>query len=49
MTTIRQPANAQPNFTPDEIARRRAASRRLAWILGATALAIYLAGLFFRR
>lgn len=44
MTTTRQ-----PSFTPGELARRRAASRRLAWILGIAALAIYLAGLFFRR
>lgn len=36
-------------FTPDELDRRRAASRRLAWLLGASALLIYLVGMFFKR
>ena len=36
-------------FTPEELAVRRAASRRLAWMLGAAALAIYLLGMFFKR
>jgi hypothetical protein len=38
-----------PNFTREELARRRIASRRLAWMLGAVALAIYLIGMFFKR
>jgi hypothetical protein len=37
------------NFSAEELALRRAASRRLAWVLGAAALAIYLLGLFFKR
>ncbi len=36
-------------FTPEDLARRRTASRRLAWVLGAVALSIYLLGLFFKR
>lgn len=32
-----------------ELARRRAAARRLGWTLGAIALAIYLAGLYLPR
>jgi hypothetical protein len=36
-------------FTPEELSRRRAASRRLAWVLGASALLIYLVGMFFKR
>lgn len=33
---------------PSELARRRAASRRLAWVLGAFALFIYGAAFWFR-
>jgi hypothetical protein len=41
---------ASPNgFTPEELDRRRAASRRLAWVLGASALAIYLLGFVYYR
>ncbi len=36
-------------FSPEELARRRASSRRLAWLLGAVALGIYLLGLLFKR
>jgi hypothetical protein len=36
-------------FSADELARRRAASRRLAWALGAAVLAIYLAGMLVQR
>lgn len=36
-------------FTADELKRRRVASRRLAWALGALALAIYLAGFLYYR
>lgn len=51
MTTDRTPDAplAPPSFTAEELALRRAASRRLAWVLGAVALAIYLGGLFFKR
>jgi len=51
MTTDRTPeANlAPPRFSTEELALRRAASRRLAWVLAAVALAIYLGGLFFKR
>lgn len=36
-------------FAPEELARRRAASRRLAWALGAAVIALYLLGLFVKR
>jgi hypothetical protein len=36
-------------FSPEELAKRRQASRRLAWMLGATALAFYLAGFLMKR
>ena len=36
-------------FTPEELARRRANGRRLAWVLGAFVLAIYLIGMFVKR
>jgi hypothetical protein len=36
-------------FTDDELARRRAASRRLAWALGAGVLALYVIGFFIQR
>ena len=53
MMTIKQTpdtAGSQPTgFTPEELALRRTASRRLAWLLGAAALAIYLVGMFFKR
>lgn len=52
MMDARQTPNVpetQAGFTPEELARRRASSRRLAWILGAVALAIYLTGMFFKR
>ncbi|HPP47774.1 MAG TPA: hypothetical protein PLF25_09785 [Accumulibacter sp.] len=40
--------------TPDklsaaDLASRRAASRRLAWVLGAVALAIYVLGFIYYR
>lgn len=37
------------SFTPEELAVRRAASRRLAWALGAAALIVYLTGFFLQR
>ncbi|HRE16164.1 MAG TPA: hypothetical protein PLW86_03730 [Rhodocyclaceae bacterium] len=44
------PDPMQPGtFTPEELARRRANSRRLAWVLAAIVLAIYAFGLFVKR
>lgn len=37
------------SFTDEELARRRAASRRLAWAIGAAVLVIYIAGFFIQR
>jgi hypothetical protein len=39
--------NAQ--FTDDELARRRAASRKLGWALGALVLTLYVLGFFIQR
>lgn len=36
-------------FSDADLARRRAASRRLGWLLGAAVLALYLIGLFIKR
>lgn len=36
-------------FSEEDLARRRAASRRLGWLLGAAVLLIYLVGLFIKR
>ena len=36
-------------FTPEELARRRAGSRKLAWVLGGAALLLYVAGMFVAR
>jgi len=36
-------------FSEEDLARRRTASRRLGWLLGAAVLAIYLIGLFIKR
>ena len=36
-------------MSPEEVARRRANARRLAWALGIAVLAIYVAGMFFKR
>ncbi len=38
-----------PAFSEADIQRRRAASRRLGWLLGAAVLALYLIGLFVKR
>ncbi|MFZ2268132.1 MAG: hypothetical protein WAV95_11210 [Azonexus sp.] len=38
-----------PAFSSSELERRRAASRRLGWLLGIVVLAIYLLGLFIKR
>lgn len=36
-------------FTESDLERRRAASSRLGWLLGAIVLALYLIGLFIKR
>jgi hypothetical protein len=36
-------------FTADELARRRAASRRMGWLLGVVVLMIYALGFFIQR
>jgi len=36
-------------FSSEELERRRAASRRLGWALGAVVLALYLLGFFIQR
>ena len=41
--------NPVPAFTTDELARRRAAARRLGWALGAVVLALYILGFFIQR
>ena len=41
--------NPVPAFTPDELARRRTAARRLGWVLGAAVLALYLLGFLIQR
>lgn len=49
--TTREPStmHTQASYSPDELARRSASSKRMAWLLGAAVLAIYLVGLFFKR
>ncbi len=39
----------KPAFSDADLERRRAASRRLGWLLAAVVLAIYIAGLFVKR
>jgi uncharacterized membrane protein len=39
---------AQP-FSETDLERRRSASRRLGWLIGAVALLIYIIGLFIKR
>lgn len=41
--------NAPLPFTDDELARRRAAGRKLAWALGTLVLALYILGFFIQR
>ena len=36
-------------FNSADLEKRRAASRRLAWLIGAVALLLYVAGLFIKR
>lgn len=38
-----------PAFSDNDLERRRAASRRLGWVLGIVVLALYLIGLFIKR
>ena len=38
-----------PAFSDADLASRRAASRRLGWLLGIVVLAIYILGLFIKR
>lgn len=38
-----------PAFSDTDLERRRAASRRLGWVLGIVVLALYLIGLFIKR
>lgn len=38
-----------PAFSEADLARRRRASRRLGWLLGAAVLALYLIGLLIKR
>lgn len=40
-------APMSPSFS--DLERRRAASRRLGWVLGIAVLALYLIGLFIKR
>jgi len=42
-------ASMTPRFSESELHRRRTASRRLGWLLGIAALAIYIIGLFIKR
>jgi hypothetical protein len=41
--------NVSTPFSEDELSRRRANARRLAWLLGTVVLAIYVVGLFVKR
>lgn len=41
--------NVSVPFSGEDIARRRTASRRMAWLIGAAVLAIYVIGFFFKR
>ena len=36
-------------FSDEDLARRRASSRKFAWLIGAAVLALYIAGFFFKR
>jgi hypothetical protein len=39
----------QQPFTGADLERRRAASRRLAWLIGAAVVLVYIVGLFIKR
>ena len=36
-------------FSPEDLARRRSQSKRLAWLFGAVVLLLYIAGFFLKR
>jgi hypothetical protein len=36
-------------MTEAELAQRRATARRMAWLIGAAALALYIIGFFIKR
>jgi hypothetical protein len=36
-------------MSPEELARRRAGARRLAWVLGLAVFVLYALGMFFKR
>jgi hypothetical protein len=42
-------ADMNQPFSESDLERRRTASRRLGWLLGAVVLAIYIIGLFIKR
>jgi hypothetical protein len=42
-------ADMNQPYSDNDLERRRAASRRLGWLLGAVVLAIYIIGLFIKR
>lgn len=39
----------EQKFSASELERRRITSRRLGWLLGLAALALYIIGLFIKR
>jgi hypothetical protein len=41
--------DAPAAFPAEELARRRQASRRLAWLLAAVVLTLYVVGFFIQR
>jgi len=38
-----------PQINVEELARRRASARRVAWLLGAGVLLLYIVGFFVKR
>ena len=39
----------ESSFSETELARRRAMARRMAWLIGAAVLALYVIGFFVKR
>lgn len=37
------------SFTDAELAQRRASARKMAWLIGAAVLALYVIGFFIKR
>jgi hypothetical protein len=37
------------SFSETELARRRASARRMAWLIGAAVLVLYIVGFFIKR